>query len=87
MSHASGSQALLSVLDGEENGAEQANGGVPMHTENGNQKSEEEFYGKFSGRSARGQHVLPNMKNESISRARIIVEASYIMTEKQLTCS
>ena len=46
MSHASGSQALLSVLDGEEHGAQQANGGVPMHTENGNQKSEEEFYGK-----------------------------------------
>ena len=46
MAHASGSQALLSVLDAEETGAQQANGGVPMNTENGNHKSEEDFYGK-----------------------------------------
>ena len=63
MSHASGSQALLSVLDGEEHGAQQANGGVPMHTENGNQKSEEEFYGESSGRPARGLHVSPKLGN------------------------
>ena len=48
MAHASGSQALLSVLDAEENGGQQMNGGVPMHTENGDRKSEEEFYGKAS---------------------------------------
>ena len=45
MAHASGSQALLSVLDAEDSGAQQANGGVPMNTENGNHKSEEDFYG------------------------------------------
>lgn len=45
MAHASGSQALLSVLDGEDSGAQQVNGGVPMHTENGDRKSEEDFYG------------------------------------------
>ena len=63
MSHASGSQALLSVLDGEEHGVQQANGGVPMHTENGNQKSEEEFYGKASSRPARELHVSPELRN------------------------
>ena len=44
MAHASGSQALLSVLDGEDSAAQQTNGGGPMHLQNG--VASDEFYGK-----------------------------------------
>ena len=42
MAPASGSQALLSVLDEEERGGPSANGGTPMHTENGDHSKTEE---------------------------------------------
>ena len=48
MAHASGSQALLSVLDGEDSAAQQANGGGPMHSQNG--AASDEFYGKVSSK-------------------------------------
>lgn len=51
MAHASGSQALLSVLDGEDSAAQQANGGGPMHLQNG--VASDEFYGRAS-RSEQG---------------------------------
>lgn len=46
MAHASGSQALLSVLDADEAAGPSHNSGTPMHTENGDHKSEDEFYGE-----------------------------------------
>lgn len=54
MAHASGSQALLSVLDGQDSAAPSNNGGTPMHTENGDHKPEEDFYGE----AARRCHML-----------------------------
>ena len=44
MAHASGSQALLSVLDGEDSAAQQTNGGGTMHLQNG--VASDEFYGE-----------------------------------------
>ena len=49
MAHASGSQALLSVLDGEDSVAQQTNGGGPMHLQNG--VASDEFYGKALNKS------------------------------------
>lgn len=42
---ASGSEALFSVLDGDDAAAPSDNGGTPMHTGNGDHKSQEDFYG------------------------------------------
>ena len=48
MAHASGSQALLSVLDADEAAGPSTNGGTPMHTEAVDHKStEDEFYGEI----------------------------------------
>ena len=47
MAHASGSQALLAVLDADEAAGPSTNGGTPMHTEAVDHKStEDEFYGE-----------------------------------------
>jgi hypothetical protein len=45
---ASGSEALFSVLDADDEVAPVDNGGTPMHTGNGDHKSEEDYYGMSS---------------------------------------
>lgn len=45
---ASGSDALFSVLDAEESEALTNNGGTPMRTEDGDHKTDIDFYGAFS---------------------------------------
>lgn len=42
---ASGSDALFSVLDADESEAAADNGGTPMRTEDGDHKTDDDFYG------------------------------------------